>query len=161
MRCKGPGSRGASSRQRLLQPRLPDHLGTWRGRSPYRRHARGIAGLFRSAAGGKAEAADAAGPLSRLHRTRKRSPVYSLDQESPPDFKESFSIGPVDFPDDDYQRAAAPGKFFAPNLWPQSLPDFRPVWQTYYREMERVATALMRIFAAWTSTTSTTKSTAT
>jgi isopenicillin N synthase-like dioxygenase len=27
---------------------------------------------------------------------------YSLDQESPPDFKESFSIGPVDFPDDDY-----------------------------------------------------------
>jgi isopenicillin N synthase-like dioxygenase len=72
---------------------------------------------------------------------------YSLDQESPPDFKESFSIGPVDFPDDDYHRAAAPGKFFAPNLWPQSLPDFRPVWETYYREMERVATALMRIFA--------------
>jgi len=29
---------------------------------------------------------------------------YSLDQESPPDFKESFSIGPVDFPDDDYHR---------------------------------------------------------
>jgi isopenicillin N synthase-like dioxygenase len=72
---------------------------------------------------------------------------YSLDQESPPDFKESFSIGPVDFPDDDYHRAAAPGKFFAPNLWPESLPDFRPVWETYYREMERVATALMRIFA--------------
>jgi isopenicillin N synthase-like dioxygenase len=72
---------------------------------------------------------------------------YSLDNESPPDFKESFSIGPVDFADDDYHRAAAPGKFFAPNLWPESPPDFRPVWESYYREMERVATALMRIFA--------------
>ena len=44
---------------------------------------------------------------------------YSLDEESPPDFKESFSIGPVDPPDDAYHRAAAPGKFFAPNLWPE------------------------------------------
>ena len=72
---------------------------------------------------------------------------YSLDQESPPDFKESFSIGPVDFPDDAYHRAAAPGKFFAANLWPESPPGFRPVWESYYREMDRVATALMRIFA--------------
>jgi len=73
---------------------------------------------------------------------------YSLDEESPPDFKESFSIGPVDPPDDAYHRAAAPGKFFAPNLWPESPPEFRPVWEAYYREMERVATTLMRIFAA-------------
>ena len=79
---------------------------------------------------------------------------YSLDQESPPDFKESFSIGPVDFPDDDYHRAAAPGKFFAPNLWPESVPDFRPVWETYYR-------AFLPSALAWTSTTSTPKSTAT
>jgi isopenicillin N synthase-like dioxygenase len=39
---------------------------------------------------------------------------YSLDQESPPDLKESFSIGPIDTPDDPYHRAAKPGKFFAP-----------------------------------------------
>ena len=73
--------------------------------------------------------------------------AYSLDEESPPDFKESFSIGPVDPPDDAYHQAAAPGKFFAPNLWPDSPPEFRPVWEAYYREMERVATTLMRIFA--------------
>jgi isopenicillin N synthase-like dioxygenase len=71
----------------------------------------------------------------------------SLDEESPPDFKESFSIGPVDPPDDPYHRAAAPGKFFAPNLWPEHPAGFRPVWEAYYREMERVATTLMRIFA--------------
>jgi isopenicillin N synthase-like dioxygenase len=73
---------------------------------------------------------------------------YSLNEESPPDFKESFSIGPVDPPDDAYHRAAGPGKFFAPNLWPEAVPGMRPVWEAYYRQMERVATTLMRIFAA-------------
>ena len=71
---------------------------------------------------------------------------YSLDEESPPDFKESFSIGPIDAPDDAYHRGAAPGKFFAPNLWP-NVPGFRVTWEAYYREMERFATQLMRIFA--------------
>jgi isopenicillin N synthase-like dioxygenase len=58
---------------------------------------------------------------------------YSLDEESPPDFKESFSIGPVDPPDDAYHRAAGPGKFFAPNLWPESVPGMRPVWEAGWR----------------------------
>src|SRR6476646_3230475 len=71
---------------------------------------------------------------------------YSLNEESPPDFKESFSIGPIDPPDDAYHRAATPAKFFAPNLWPEEPSNFRPVWEAYYREMERVATTLMRIF---------------
>jgi len=73
--------------------------------------------------------------------------AYSLDQETPPDLKESFSIGPVDAPDDAYHRAAAPGNFFAPNFWPDLPTNFRPTWETYYREMDRVATLLMRIFA--------------
>jgi isopenicillin N synthase-like dioxygenase len=72
---------------------------------------------------------------------------YSLDQESPPDLKESFSIGPIDTPDDPYHRAAKPGKFFAPNFWPESPANFRPIWEAYYHQMERVATELMRIFA--------------
>src|SRR3984957_8070499 len=72
---------------------------------------------------------------------------YSLDEESPPDFKESFSIGPTDPSDDAYHRAAGPGKFFAPNLWPDAPSDFRPVWEAYYGEMERVATTLMQSFA--------------
>ena len=38
--------------------------------------------------------------------------AYSLDEESPPDFKESFSIGPVDPPDDAYHQAAGSGKIF-------------------------------------------------
>jgi isopenicillin N synthase-like dioxygenase len=73
--------------------------------------------------------------------------AYSLDEESPPDFKESFSIGPTDPPDDAYHRAAGPGKFFAANFWPDAPSDFRPVWEAYYGEMERVATTLMQTFA--------------
>lgn len=72
--------------------------------------------------------------------------AYSLDDVTPPDLKESFSIGPVDAPDDDYARAATPANFFAANFWPD-LPGFRQTWEQYYREMERLAATLMRGFA--------------
>jgi isopenicillin N synthase-like dioxygenase len=71
----------------------------------------------------------------------------SLDEASPPDIKESFSIGPFDLPDDAYHRAARPGNFFAPNLWPERPAELRPIWERYFREMERVSALLMRIFA--------------
>lgn len=71
----------------------------------------------------------------------------SLDQTSPPDIKESFSIGPFDVPDDAYHRAARPGNFFAKNIWPERPAGFRSIWEAYFREMERLSTDLMRIFA--------------
>lgn len=73
--------------------------------------------------------------------------AYSLDTATPPDLKESFSIGPVDVPDDPYFRGPAAGNFFADNLWPSAPAGFRGTWEAYYREMERVATEMMRIFA--------------
>lgn len=73
--------------------------------------------------------------------------AYSLDEETPPDLKESFSIGPVDAPDDAYHRAATPANFFAPNMWPDGMPDFEATWTDYYRRMEGLATTLMRLFA--------------
>lgn len=73
--------------------------------------------------------------------------AYSLDEKTPPDYKESFSIGPVDAPDDAYHRAATPANFFAPNMWPEGLPEFRTTWSTYYRAMEGLAATLMRSFA--------------
>jgi len=71
----------------------------------------------------------------------------SLDEETPPDIKESFSIGPVDAPDDAYHRAARPANFFAPNFWPEAPAAFQATWEAYYLEMERLSTSLMRIFA--------------
>jgi isopenicillin N synthase-like dioxygenase len=71
----------------------------------------------------------------------------SLDQESPPDIKESFSSGPFDFPDDAYHRAATPGNFFAQNIWPARPAAFRSTWEAYFTAMEQLAARLMRIFA--------------
>jgi isopenicillin N synthase-like dioxygenase len=71
----------------------------------------------------------------------------SMDQETPPDIKESYSIGPCDTPDDAYHQAARPANFFATNMWPDMAPEFREVWTAYYRSMEDLATTLMRIFA--------------
>jgi isopenicillin N synthase-like dioxygenase len=71
----------------------------------------------------------------------------TLDEATPPDIKESFSIGPIDTPDDDYHRAARPGNFFAPNIWPDTDQSFRSTWTEYYRSMESLSASLMRIFA--------------
>ncbi len=71
----------------------------------------------------------------------------SMDEASPPDLKESFSIGPIGVADDAYHRAARPGNFFAPNMWPATPAGFRPAWERYYREMEGLSATLMQIFA--------------
>jgi isopenicillin N synthase-like dioxygenase len=71
----------------------------------------------------------------------------SLDEQTPPDLKESFSIGPIDVPDDEYHRSAKPGNFFAANMWPEQPSAFKPVWERYYGEMESLSATLMRIFA--------------
>jgi isopenicillin N synthase-like dioxygenase len=71
----------------------------------------------------------------------------SLDNPSPPDLKELFSIGPVGRPDDDYHRFSEPPNCFAENMWPARPAGFKEAWEAYYLEMERVAGVLMRIFA--------------
>ncbi len=76
-----------------------------------------------------------------------QSLAASYGHDAPPDLKESFSIGPVDVPDDEYHSPARAGEFFAPNLWPAEIPEFEGIWRRYYGEMERLATGLMRVFA--------------
>lgn len=63
------------------------------------------------------------------------------------DLNESFMIGPVDIPAEDYAYAPAAGKHFAPNLWPEQPPELKEVWSEYYRQMGSLAALLMRIFA--------------
>lgn len=71
----------------------------------------------------------------------------SLGDQTPPDLKESFSIGPPnravrdsESPDLDFR--------FAPNLWPAEPIQFKEVWSRYYRAMSQLAARLMQIFAA-------------
>jgi isopenicillin N synthase-like dioxygenase len=60
------------------------------------------------------------------------------------DLKEGFSIGPPATPADPTAREAA---YFGRNLWPAHPAGFEAVWTCYYREMERLAGALMAVFA--------------
>lgn len=70
----------------------------------------------------------------------------TLGQNTPPDLREQFYIGPLD---PDLGRIAhipKAAKFYQPNIWPDHPARFRPVATRYYRTMERLARDLMRIF---------------
>lgn len=70
----------------------------------------------------------------------------SLGRRSHPDLKQSFAIGPVDPPTHAF---ADPDEEFAwsANLWPEALPEMRPAWEAYYREMAALAARLLRVMA--------------
>jgi isopenicillin N synthase-like dioxygenase len=63
-----------------------------------------------------------------------------------PDLRESFTIGPVDRPDDDYHRRGRGA--LAPNRWPPSLPRFEHAWGTLYRSFEALAETMLRVMEA-------------
>ena len=71
----------------------------------------------------------------------------SLGEQSPPDLREAFSIGPVDMPRDPYHTARQAGTFFANNVWPARPSGMRDVYTRYYQAMEGLASSLMRVFA--------------
>jgi isopenicillin N synthase-like dioxygenase len=63
------------------------------------------------------------------------------------DLNESLMIGRPDVPEEAYFRNQEAGRHFAPNLWPDAPADLRRIWSDYYREMERLAADIMRVFA--------------
>src|SRR3954447_24488075 len=65
--------------------------------------------------------------------------------ETPPDLKELYTIGPFDLPDTPYFTGRAAYPSFAPNLWPTRPPGFRSALQVYWRELDRVARLLCHI----------------
>ena len=75
--------------------------------------------------------------------------AYSMDEEKviAPDWRECFVSGPSDHGYDKYHYGPDGWRFFAANLWPDNPSDMRELWQAYYKEMERLAGDLMRIFA--------------
>ncbi len=60
------------------------------------------------------------------------------------DWKEGFSIGPVDTPPGLSAREAP---YFGRNPWPERPDGFVATWTSYYKAMERLAHRLMRAFA--------------
>jgi isopenicillin N synthase-like dioxygenase len=67
--------------------------------------------------------------------------------ETPPDLKELFTIGPFDLPDEPYFTGPAAYPSFAPNLWPVRPVGLKRALQAYWHELNWVAHILCRIFA--------------
>lgn len=70
-----------------------------------------------------------------------------LDPTLKPSLHESFAIGPLDVTDDVYYTCEEAGNNFSPNLWPERPAALRPAMIAYYRQMERLAADILRIFA--------------
>lgn len=70
--------------------------------------------------------------------------------DSPPDYKEVFAMGPPDVAADDAHWQTAPGAYpnYAPNLWPTAPADFEPAWRDYWAAMEDLQDTICRLFAA-------------
>ena len=80
------------------------------------------------------------GPLSNETLSR------SLGEESPPDLKEGFAVGPLHRPDRVLEEQEA--RFvYAPNLWPDNPSSLRPAFEAYVGAMDALARRLMRLFA--------------
>jgi isopenicillin N synthase-like dioxygenase len=75
--------------------------------------------------------------------------AYSRDDRvAPPDYRELYSINRVNIdPADPYYTSPLGLRIFAPNIWPETVPDLRESWTEYYVAMEGLSTSLMRLFA--------------
>ncbi len=73
--------------------------------------------------------------------------AYGAGEETPPDLKEVFHLGPPDFPGDDYHNCAAAAAHFIDNLYPDEPPQFREVVTRYYRTVEELCRRIEEIFA--------------
>ena len=67
--------------------------------------------------------------------------------ETPPDLKELFAIGPFDLPDTPYFTGPAAYPSFAPNQWPAQPASLAPALRLYWRALEGLAGTMCRIFA--------------
>ena len=56
---------------------------------------------------------------------------------TPPDLKESFSLGPINVPDAPYYHSGAAAPHYADNMWPERPVDFRKIIEDYVKVMEK------------------------
>lgn len=70
----------------------------------------------------------------------------SLGEETQPDLKESFNIGPLEVPPHTGDEPYAEFRYAA-NIWPKEPAGFEPAWSAYYRALGALAERIMRVFA--------------
>ncbi len=76
----------------------------------------------------------------------KETLAASRGEETPPDLKESFSIGPESTWE---AKPWDPSQGFtsAPTLWPKAPPDLEPLFRRYFTEMGALAARILSLFA--------------
>ena len=73
--------------------------------------------------------------------------AQTLGQETPPDLREQFYIGPLEVEPKRFAHIPGAARFYTPNIWPDRPEAYRPVYSELYRTLEVLAARLMRIFA--------------
>ena len=73
--------------------------------------------------------------------------AYGSGEETPPDLKEVFHMGPPDFPADAYHTCEAAAGHFIENVYPETPDTFRAAATTYYKRLEEVGRTVEEIFA--------------
>ena len=70
----------------------------------------------------------------------------SLGDDTPPDLKETFSMGPIERP---AHPPADPAEAFVyePTPWPSALPELQPSLEAYYSAMSDLVARIMTLFA--------------
>lgn len=76
-----------------------------------------------------------------------RSLAYTLDEAAPPDLQEAWAMGPIDVPDEEIKESEISRRFFAANLWPKGVPNFRKSLCEYYRTLSPLANEILMGFA--------------
>ncbi len=71
----------------------------------------------------------------------------TIGKMTPPDLKESFSLGPLNVPDDPYYHSGSAAPHYADNLWPERPKDFRRAIEDYVGVMEVLGRDLHRLAA--------------
>jgi len=73
--------------------------------------------------------------------------AYGSGEETPPDLKEVFHMGPPDFPADAYHTDPAASAHFIENVYPDAPASFRAAATAYYHRLEKLGENIEEMFA--------------
>jgi len=81
------------------------------------------------------------------HALRTKNLAKTLGYDNPPDLREQFYIGPLTSRAAEFTHIPGAAPLYAENIWPDVPADYREVFTTAYRALERLGGTLMRVFA--------------
>jgi isopenicillin N synthase-like dioxygenase len=81
------------------------------------------------------------------HALGTRYLARTLGEETPPDLREQFYVGPLAADPERYAGFPGAARFYSENIWPRRPAAYREVFTEYYTAFESLAAATMRLFA--------------